>query len=99
MFSRSRYFITLFSFLFLMTSVGAIESLAGQKAADDQAERAREAAEVLNEMMAIPEQGIPEDLMSRAHAVAVIPGVTKGALGLGGRWGKGLVSHRGADGK
>jgi lipid-binding SYLF domain-containing protein len=31
--------------------------------------------------------------------VAVIPGVKKGAFGIGGRWGKGLVTHRGADGK
>jgi lipid-binding SYLF domain-containing protein len=65
----------------------------------DQAERAMEAAEVLREVMEIPEKGIPDELMGRAVAVAVIPNVVKGALGFGGSWGKGLVSHRGADGK
>ena len=60
----------------------------------DQAERAMKAAEVLTEIMAIPENGVPEELMERAVAVAVIPHVIKGAFGIGGRYGKGLVSHR-----
>ncbi len=62
-------------------------------------ERATKAAEVLTEIMAIPEQSIPEELMARAHAIAVIPNVVKGAFGIGGRWGKGLVSQRSEDGR
>ncbi len=44
--------------------------------------------------MQIPEGGIPNELMSRAEAIAVIPHVVKGAFGVGGEYGKGLVSHR-----
>src|SRR5262245_4300032 len=60
----------------------------------DQAERATEAASVLTEIMGIPEQSIPEELMARAHGIAVIPHVVKGAFGIGGQWGKGLMSQR-----
>ena len=64
----------------------------------DQAERAKEAATVLTEMMNIPENAIPDELMARAHGIAVIPHVVKGAFGLGGQWGKGLMSQRHEDG-
>jgi len=61
-------------------------------------DRAAEAANVLNEIMNIPENAIPEELMARAHGVAVIPHVVKGAFGIGGQWGKGLMSQRGENG-
>jgi lipid-binding SYLF domain-containing protein len=66
---------------------------------EEYADRAQESAEVLTEIMNIPEGGIPQELMERAHAVAVIPHVVKGAFGIGGRYGKGLVSQRQKDGK
>src|SRR5262245_63391562 len=59
-----------------------------------EAERAAQAANVLTEIMSIPEDSIPEELMARAHGIAVIPHVVKGAFGLGGQWGKGLMSQR-----
>jgi lipid-binding SYLF domain-containing protein len=61
-------------------------------------ERAAEAVNVLTEIMGIPEDSIPEQLMARAHGIAVIPHVVKGAFGLGGQWGKGLMSQRHEDG-
>jgi lipid-binding SYLF domain-containing protein len=63
-----------------------------------EAERAGEAVNVLTEIMNIPENSIPEDLMARAHGIAVIPHVVKGAFGIGGQWGKGLMSQRREDG-
>jgi lipid-binding SYLF domain-containing protein len=96
---RNRFVIAVLSVLLILTAVSTHPVNAAPAKNEDQAERAREAARVLNDIMAIPEEGVPEELMKRAHAVAVIPGVTKGALGLGGRWGKGLVTHRGNDGK
>jgi lipid-binding SYLF domain-containing protein len=47
--------------------------------------------------MGIPET-IPEDMMKRAHGIAVIPHVVKGAFIFGGQWGKGLMSQRREDG-
>jgi lipid-binding SYLF domain-containing protein len=63
-----------------------------------EAERAMEAVSVLSEIMNIPENSIPEELMARAHGIAVIPHVVKGAFGIGGQWGKGLMSQRHEDG-
>jgi lipid-binding SYLF domain-containing protein len=64
----------------------------------DEADRAAETVNVLTEIMNIPETSIPEDLMARAHGIAVIPHVVKGAFGIGGQWGKGLMSQRNEDG-
>ena len=63
-----------------------------------EAERAADAVNVLTEIMNIPENSIPEGLMARAHGIAVIPHVVKGAFGIGGQWGKGLMSQRREDG-
>lgn len=60
----------------------------------DQAERAQRAADVLKELTGIPEKGIPKELLRDANAIAVFPHVVKAAFGLGGRWGKGLISQR-----
>jgi lipid-binding SYLF domain-containing protein len=67
--------------------------------ASDYSERSMNATKVLTEVMQIPDKGIPDELMEHAVAVAVIPHMVQGALGLGGTYGKGLVSHRGTDGK
>ena len=64
-----------------------------------EAERAGEATTVLTEIMSIPDNSIPEELMARAHGIAVIPHVVKGAFGIGGQWGKGLMSQRHEDGR
>src|SRR5688572_4825502 len=61
---------------------------------DDHAERALKAAEVLNETMGAPDKGVPDYLLERAKAIAVIPHVVKGAFGIGGRYGKGLIISR-----
>jgi len=69
---------------------------------DDQkeyADRASDAAQVLTEVMNIPEGGIPDDLMARAQGIAVIPHVVKGAFGFGGSYGKGLMSRRMPNGR
>ncbi len=63
-----------------------------------EAERAGDAVNVLSEITNIPENAIPEELMARAHGIAVIPHVVKGAFGVGGQWGKGLMSQRREDG-
>ena len=62
-----------------------------------QAERALAAANVINELMRTPESNIPDELMERAHAIAVIPNIVKGAFGVGGSFGKGVVSRRMSD--
>jgi lipid-binding SYLF domain-containing protein len=94
MVKSNRFLIVLFSFVFLFTSADIQRLNAQDRDAEDQADRAREAATVLTEVMGIPEKGIPDALMERAQGIAVIPHVVKGALGIGGRYGKGLMSTR-----
>lgn len=48
---------------------------------------------VLESVANMPE-GISRDLLNKAECVAVVPGVKKIALGVGGRYGKGAVSCR-----
>ena len=64
----------------------------------DEGMRAEHAGSVLGEIMEAPDQGIPEALLKRAYGIAVIPHVVKGAFGIGGRYGKGLVAERNAGG-
>ena len=79
--------------LLALTQPGA----AAIKLSED-AERATNAGAVLGEIMAAPDQDIPEALLKRAVGIAVIPHVVKGAFGVGGQFGKGLVSQKNADG-
>jgi lipid-binding SYLF domain-containing protein/osmotically-inducible protein OsmY len=60
----------------------------------DEAERALSAANVVREMVGTPETSIPDALLERAEAIAVVPKVVKAAMGVGGSFGKGLVARR-----
>lgn len=57
-------------------------------------ETAKKASKVLDELMRIPANSIPESLLSKAKAIAVFPGVKKVAFGIGGSGGQGLITRR-----
>jgi lipid-binding SYLF domain-containing protein len=52
------------------------------------------ATEVLQEIQAMPDQQIPDALLSRAYGIAIIPDVTKVAFIFGGRHGNGVLVVR-----
>jgi lipid-binding SYLF domain-containing protein len=52
------------------------------------------ATEVLQEVQGMPDQRIPDALLSRAYGIAVIPDVTKVAFIFGGRHGNGVLVVR-----
>jgi lipid-binding SYLF domain-containing protein len=57
------------------------------------------ATTTLYEMINVPGgNGIPREAMAKAHAVAVFPGVVKGAFLIGGTAGDGVATARRADG-
>src|SRR5260221_13538262 len=62
------------------------------------AEQSAKAARVFDQIMATRERSIPGDLLDRAEAVAVFPGVLKGGFIVGGRGGSGVISRRVAGG-
>ncbi|HLU07272.1 MAG TPA: lipid-binding SYLF domain-containing protein [Woeseiaceae bacterium] len=63
-------------------------------AATPEEERVAAATDVIDQLLRIPEQSVPDVLLSRAYAIAVIPNVVKIGFGLGARRGKGVLVVR-----
>ncbi len=55
--------------------------------------RVREAGEVLKEILNIPDN-IPQELLDKAECVIVLPSVKKFAIGIGGSYGRGVMTCR-----
>lgn len=60
----------------------------------DAIRHSNDAAVVFNQIMAAPDKGIPRDLIRKAKAVVVFPGVVHAAFIVGGRGGQGVISKR-----
>jgi lipid-binding SYLF domain-containing protein len=56
--------------------------------------RLKSSAAVINEMMGMPDKGIPQDLLNKAQCIVVIPGLKKAAFLVGGSYGRGFASCR-----
>ena len=57
-------------------------------------DRLDDAATIMNEIMSAPDRGIPEEVLSNAQCVAVVPSMLKAGLGFGGQYGQGVVTCR-----
>lgn len=71
---------------------------AGADISSREAKRIEEAAAVLKELHAVPDNDIPRELWNRTECVVVIPSLKKAAFVFGGEYGKGLMSCRHAGG-
>lgn len=60
----------------------------------DAARHASDAAKVFTEIMNVRDKAIPQELLDKAEAIAVFPGVIKAAFIFGGRGGQGVISKR-----
>src|SRR5882762_6339570 len=60
----------------------------------DAARHAQEASEVFTQIMNVRERAIPKELLDKAEAIAVFPGVLKAAFIFGGKGGQGVISRR-----
>lgn len=67
-------------------------------AANSAEKRVNAAINVLSDFNRIPEQAIPANILTDAYGVAVIPAMTKVGFFAGGRYGKGVLVVRQADG-
>ena len=56
-------------------------------------DRIRESATVIKEILDVPD-GIPKDLLNKAECVVIYPSVKKAAFGVGGSYGRGLITCR-----
>ena len=74
--------------LFLVSSVSAIAA-----DSEHEQERVKDAGEVLKEIINIPDD-IPQELLDKAECIVVLPSVKKGAFGIGGSYGRGVMVCR-----
>ena len=56
-----------------------------------------ESGRVLTEIQGMPDQGIPEDLLKECAAIAVFPSTISAGLGIGGKYGQGIIMVRDED--
>ena len=68
----------------------------GQKKSrmQDAARHSSAAAKTFTEIMNVRDKAIPKELLDKAEAIAVFPGVIKAAFIFGGRGGQGVISRR-----
>jgi len=79
--------------LFLFSTTAFAQKKTGEDL-QDAVKRVDAASAVLNEIMSIRDKSIPRDLLEKAKAVVVFPGVIKGAFIIGGQGGKGVAVRR-----
>jgi SH3 domain-containing YSC84-like protein 1 len=53
-----------------------------------------ESDDLIREIMQMPEQGIPTDLLSKAEAIVIFPSMLKAGFIFGGRYGTGVALHK-----
>jgi SH3 domain-containing YSC84-like protein 1 len=90
-----------FLFLTLILSCCSVSFAANPAAnGDDQprdskaSDRAQAAADVLNQIQAAPDSGIPQEVLGSAECVAVVPSMLKGGFIVAANYGRGLASCR-----
>jgi SH3 domain-containing YSC84-like protein 1 len=63
-------------------------------AAKEEEDRVRDSGQVLSEILNIPDN-IPQELIDKAECLIILPSVKKGAFGVGGSYGRGVMICRG----
>jgi lipid-binding SYLF domain-containing protein len=67
-------------------------------AREDTVARLQSSVDVLHAVMAAPDKGIPEEVLSNAKCILVVPDLIKGGFIFGGKHGRGIASCRTSDG-
>ncbi len=62
-------------------------------AAQEEEDRVRDSGQVLSEILNIPDN-IPQELIDKAECLIILPSVKKGAFGVGGSYGRGVMICR-----
>jgi lipid-binding SYLF domain-containing protein len=83
--------------VFLLVVFAGVLSWAGEQK-KDVTERLQMASDVLRQMSAAPDKGIPEEVLDSAKCIAVVPHLVKGGFIFGGKHGRGVATCRTAEG-
>jgi lipid-binding SYLF domain-containing protein len=65
---------------------------------EDSVKRLDSSVDVLHSIMATPDKGIPEEVLSNAKCILVVPNLIKGGFIFGGKHGRGVASCRTSEG-
>jgi lipid-binding SYLF domain-containing protein len=85
--------------LLLMGFMGTVGTYAWAGSAhEDSVARLQSSVEVLQAIMAIPDKGIPEEVLNGAKCILVVPNLIKDGFILGAKHGRGVASRRTSDG-
>jgi lipid-binding SYLF domain-containing protein len=85
--------------LLLMTFMGMVGTYAWAGSnREDSVDRLQKSVDVLHAIMSTPDKGIPEEVLSNAKCILVVPDLIKGGFILGGKHGRGVATCRTADG-
>ncbi len=82
-------------FLVAMMSLGAMSAMSwADETKDTTDDRLHHAAEVLHQVMATPDRGIPQEVLDHAKCIAVVPHLVKGGFIFGAEGGRGVATCR-----
>ncbi|MGB6677588.1 MAG: lipid-binding SYLF domain-containing protein [Terriglobales bacterium] len=85
--------------LLLMSLMGLVGTYAwAGSAREDTVDRLQKSVDVLRAIMSTPDKGIPEEVLSGAKCILVVPDLIKGGFIFGGKHGRGVASCRTSDG-
>jgi lipid-binding SYLF domain-containing protein len=85
--------------LLLMGAMGMLGTYAyAGSAREDTVARLQSSVGVLHAVMAAPDKGIPEEVLSNAKCILVVPNLIKGGFIFGGKHGRGVATCRTSDG-
>jgi lipid-binding SYLF domain-containing protein len=71
-----------------------LSGLSSAATGDKEKERVTESGNVMKEIMDTPDKGIPGSVLDGSKCVIILPSVKKGALGVGGSYGRGVMTCR-----
>jgi len=79
--------------LLLMSLIGLVGTCAwAGSAREDTVDRMQKSVDVLHSIMSTPDKGIPEEVLSGAKCILVVPDLIKGGFIFGGKHGRGVAS-------
>jgi len=85
--------------ILLMSVLGMVGTYAwAGSAREDSVARLQSSVDVLRAIMSAPDKGIPEEVLSSAKCILVVPDLIKGGFIFGGKHGRGVASCRTSDG-
>jgi lipid-binding SYLF domain-containing protein len=95
---RTERILAMKKLLMLVAVLGVTAYCWADSALESSNERLEHAGNVLHEIMAAPDKGVPEEVLDHAKCIAVVPHMVKGGFVFGAEGGRGVATCRTAKG-